>query len=77
MTFTSFSRSHEDLSPRDDEIFVSWTIFEFFRQILIDCINISKFINNDMSRCELTGGGFMGVGMGWWGDILVFSGKHF
>ena len=56
-------------SWRDDEVFVICTTFDFFRPVLIDCINILKFKNNDMSRCECTGEDFKGVGMGWWGDI--------
>ena len=59
-------------SQRDDEVLLIWTLFDFFRPILIDCINISKFENNDTSRWECTGGGFKGVV----GDIFFFfSGK--
>ena len=59
---------------------MSWTTFDPFRQVLIDCINKMKFKNNDMNRCECTGGGFKGMGMGWLGGgggHLFFSGKHF
>ena len=47
-------------SGRDDEVLVIWTSFVFFRPILIDCINISKFKNTDMRRCECTGWGLRG-----------------
>ena len=39
-----------------------WTTFDFFRSVLINCINILKFKNNDTSRYELISGGFKGVG---------------
>ena len=39
---------------------------DFFRPNLIECVNISKFENNDMSRCKCTGGGFKGIRMGLW-----------
>ena len=42
-------------SGRDDEVLVIWTSFVFFRPILVDCINISKFKNTDTSRCECIG----------------------
>ena len=51
-------------SQGDDDAMVIWTTFDFFTPILIDCINISKFKNNDSSKCRCTGGGFKGVGMG-------------
>ena len=64
-------------SRRDDEVLVSWTIFYFFRKkIDRDCINISKFTNNDRSRCECTGRGFKGWEKAGGGHIF-FSGKHF
>ena len=39
-----------------------WTTFDFFRSVLINCINILKFKNNETSRYELISGGFKGVG---------------
>ena len=47
-----------------------WTIFDIFRSVLIDCINISKFKNNDTSRCGCTGGEFKGVGYGLVGENI-------
>ena len=32
----------------------------FFRLRFIDYVNMSKFLDNDMSRCECTGGVFEG-----------------
>ena len=47
-------------SRRDDEVLVSWTTFDFLRRISIDCINTSKCMNNDRSRCKCTERGFKG-----------------
>ena len=52
------------LTSRRDEAFRDWTTFAFLRPALIDFINISKFKNNDMSRCKCTRGRFKEVEMG-------------
>ena len=39
-----------------------WTTFDFFRSVLINCINILKFKNNDTSRYKGISEGFKGVG---------------
>ena len=49
-------------SRRDDEVLVIWTTFDFFRSVLINCISILKFKNNETSRYEEIGGGFKRMG---------------
>ena len=39
-----------------------------FRPNLIDYINLSKVLDNYMSRCKCSGGDSR-VELGWWGDI--------
>ena len=40
---------------RDDAGLVIWTIFDLFRSVQINCINILKFKNNGISRYECVG----------------------
>ena len=53
-----------------------WITFDFCRKYLIDCINISKFTNNDRSRCECTGRRFEGLEWACGGHLFL-SGKYF
>ena len=44
------------------------TTFDFFRSVLINCINILKFKNNDTSKYECIGGDSRG-----WGHLFKLS----